>query len=180
MTGPEFLALRERLGLHVVGVVGFSGQWSEQKIAESSDLKADVDSARGAIRQALLKLEARYGEKLVVSSGATMEGVPKLIYEECAKLGITAMGVTSEKAFDYPLGKMRYLIVEGKDWGQESPTFLNTSEEILMIGGGGQAKREAIAANASKKPVTVFRGYKGSADQLLPEEVPGATFVPRG
>ena len=108
-----------------------------------------------------------------------MEGVPKLVYEACQSLGIAAMGVTSEKAADYELGKMEYLIVEGKDWGDESKTFIDTSDEILVIGGGGQAKREAIAAGSEGKPVTVFQGFGGSADQLSPTDLPGADFVAR-
>lgn len=112
--------------------------------------------------------KSTHGLKLVLSSGATNEGVPKIIDDFCEKLGIDAMGVTSAKAFDYPLGKMKYLIVQGDDWGAESSTFLATSDEILLLGGGGQAKREAIAAETEGKMVTVFQGFKGkrrSADR---------------
>lgn len=175
----DFLVLKDSAGLHVVGVTGFSGQWSEAKIAADEGLKADVTAATAALAEHLAALKSQYGDKLVLSSGATNEGVPKLIYDLGESLGIKAMGVTSAKAYDYPLGKMDYLIVMGSDWGEESPTFLNTSDEFIMLGGGGQAKREAIAASASGKAVTVFQGYKGSADQLVPEDLPTGTFIAR-
>lgn len=106
-----------------------------------------------------------------------MEGVPKIIYDVCEKEEIKAMGVACVKAFKYALGKMDYLIIEGEDWGAESPTFLKTSDEFIILGGGGQAKREAIAASAEGKTVSVFQGYGGSADQLTTADLPGAVFV---
>lgn len=175
----DFLVLKDQKGLHVVGVTGFSGQWSESKIAADEGIKGDVTAATAALAEHLSGLKEKYGDKLVLSSGATNEGVPKIIYDLCDSLGIEAMGVTSAKAYEYPLGKMAYLIVMGSDWGEESPTFLNTSDEFLMVGGGGQAKREAIAASASGKAVTVFQGFKGSADQLLPDDLPTGKFVAR-
>jgi len=74
---------------------------------------------------------------------------------------------------------MKYLIVEGQDWGAESQTFLKTSEEIVMLGGGGQAKREAIAAAQEGKSLTVFLGYGGTADQLDPSDMTGTAFIKR-
>jgi len=175
----EFKLFKEHSGLHVLGVTGFSGQWSEQKIKDDEVVRDDAKAATAAIANFLSELKAIHGDKLVVSSGATMEGVPKIIYEECEKLGITAMGVACAKAFDYALGKMKYLIIQGDAWGEESATFLGTSDELLMVGGGGQAKREAIAAASEGKPVTIFQGYKGAADQLTSVDLPDARFVAR-
>lgn len=177
ISASEFEALKEREGFRVVGVTGFSGQWSEAKIAEDPALKGTVEAATAALTEHLRQLKATYGDRLVLSSGATMEGVPKIIYDVCAKEGIAAMGVACEKAFKYALGTMKYLIIEGMEWGAESPTFLKTSDEILLLGGGGQAKREAIAAGAEGKKVSVFQGYGGSADQLTSTDIPTATFV---
>jgi hypothetical protein len=160
-------------------VTGFSGQWADSKLEGDAVLKSDSVAAAAALREKLVELKAEHGSALVISSGATNEGVPKIIYQLCEELRIKAMGVTSEKAFDYQLGTMEYLIVVGENWGDESPTFLNTSDEILMLGGGGQAKREAIAADQMGKRVTVFQGFKGSADQLNPEELPHAEFIAR-
>ncbi len=179
VSGSEFQELKELHGLHVIGVVGFSGQWSDQKIEADPSLRSDAEAGAAVLREFLTQAKQRHGSRLVVSSGATMEGVPKIIYSLCEELGIEAMGVTSAKAYDYALGKMRYLIVEGEDWGQESATFLRTSDEIIMMGGGGQAKREAIAASTEGKPVTIFQGFKGTADQLTQEDVKGATFLAR-
>ena len=175
----EFLERKSSEGLHVVGVTGFSGQWDSSKVAADPALQADVAAATVMIHQLLMRLREKFGSKLVISTGATMPGVPGLFYEACEHMGIAAMGVACEKAADYTLGKMQYLIIEGADWGSESPTFLETSDEIVMIGGGGQAKREAIAAGASGKSVTVFQGFKGTADSLTAADLPGAVFVKR-
>ena len=175
----EFLERKSAEGLHVVGVTGFSGQWDASKVAADPALQEDVARATVMIHELLLQLKQQFGDRLVISTGATMPGVPGLFYDACEHLGITAMGVACEKAADYQLGKMRYLIIEGNDWGQESPTFLETSDEIVMIGGGGQAKREAIAAAASGKIVTVFQGFKGTADLLTVTDLPNAVFVKR-
>ena len=175
----EFMALKHSAGLHVVGITGFSGQWSQERIEADQEIQADTIAARAAIAEYLAQLKSVYADKLVLSSGATMEGVPKIIYELCEKLGIAAMGVTSAKAIDYQLGKMDYLIVQGSDWGEESATFLATSDELLMVGGGGQAKREAIAASTEGKAVTILQGFKGTADQLTQDDVPNARFIMR-
>jgi hypothetical protein len=174
----QFETIKAREQLHVVGVTGFSGQWSNEKIGNDPALAKDYADAVKALEVHFTELKRIHGDKLVVSSGATMEGVPKIVYEVCERLGIAAMGVTSEKAFDYELGKMRYMIVHGRDWGEESPIFLRTSDEFIMLGGGGQAKREALAAAQIGKHVTIFQGFKGSADQLSASDLQ-ATFVPR-
>ena len=173
----DFEEVKEHQGLHVVGVAGFSGQWAPAKLAADPSLKASADAATVALREHLKKLKEEYGDKLVISSGATMEGVPKIIYEICAQEKIAAMGVACEKAFDYSLGAMKYLVIEGQNWGDESPSFLKTSDEFVLLGGGGQAKREAIAASLEGKKIAVFKGYGGSADQLTSADVPTATFV---
>lgn len=173
----DFEVLKERQGLHVVGVAGFSGQWAPAKLEADPTLKAAADAATTALREYLKRLKGEHGDKLVISSGATMEGVPKIIYDICAQEGITAMGVACEKAFNYPLGTMKYLVIEGQNWGDESPSFLKTSDELVLLGGGGQAKREAIAASQEGKKIAVFQGYGGSADQLTTADVPTATFV---
>jgi len=173
----DFEVLKEQQRLHVVGVAGFSGQWSPAKLEADPALKAAAGAATEALREHLKKLKDEHGDNLIVSSGATMEGVPKIIYDICAEEGIAAMGVACEKAFNYPLGTMKYLVIEGQNWGDESPSFLKTSDEFVLLGGGGQAKREAIAASQEGKQIAVFRGYGGSADQLTAADVPTATFV---
>jgi hypothetical protein len=172
ITPSEFLVRKERAGLHVVGIVGFSGQWSEEKLSQDPELRERVRFAEAELEGILLGLRERHGDKLVISSSATLEGVPKLAYELCADLGITAMGVACSRAADYKLGEMRYLIVEGSNWGDKSPTFLKTFDELIMLGGGNQAKREAITAANEGKPVLVIQGFGGTADDLRGNIVP--------
>ena len=116
----------------------------------------------------------------MISSGATNEGVPRIADEAADKLGIRALGVTSEKAADFPLAKMNDIIVSGKDWGAESAIFLRTSDEVFVLGGGGQAEREALAAATEfGKSVSVFEGYGGAADKVAARQDPLIRVVTR-
>ncbi len=178
LTAGEFATVKAAEGLYVVGITGFSGQWDDAKVAADPGLKAQYDRATETFRAKFTELLEEHGPNLVISSGATDLGVPKIAYAVAAELGIRALGVTSAKAVDYKLGQMDWLVVEGADWGAESPIFLETSDEVIVLGGGGQAKKEALAAsNDHKKPVTVYQGFGGKADELTQEEMSSATFV---
>lgn len=175
----DFQKIKSRDGLYVVGVAGFSGQWDEGKIDADPDIKASVEAAASALEAHILKLKEKHGEKLIVSSGGTAIGVPKIIYDICAKEGVAAMGIACDKAADYELGRMKYLIIEGQDWGAESPVFIGTADEIIVLGGGGQAKREAIAADAEGKKISIYKGYGGAGDQLAQADLKHAEYFDR-
>ncbi|MBK7858497.1 MAG: hypothetical protein IPJ65_07710 [Archangiaceae bacterium] len=150
-----FATQKAAQNLHVVGVTGFSGQWSQAAIDADPELAKTVSEAKQALRTQLLALKKEHGDKLVLSSGATMEGVPKLLYDVAHELGIKTMGVTAEAAGKYELAKMNYLIVGGEKFGAESPIFLRTSDEFILLGGGGQARKEGLAgAGLSPRPGT--------------------------
>lgn len=178
VSSEEFEGLKAAQGLHVVGVAGYSGQWAPAKLAADPNLKVLADAAVSALSEQLKALKSKYGEKLIISSGATMEGVPKIIYDLCVEQGVPAIGVACAKAFKYPLATMKYLVVEGQEWGEESASFISLADELVVLGGGGQAKREMIAAGQQGKDVTVFQGFGGAADQLSAAELPKATFKP--
>lgn len=105
LSAQDFEILKEQDSLYVVGVIGFSGQWGQGKIEADPQIKANVEAATKVLEEKLIDLRKVHGDSLIISSGATMEGVPKIIYVLCEKHGITSMGVACEKAFDYPLGK---------------------------------------------------------------------------
>jgi len=44
----------------------------------------------------------------------------------------------------------------GQAWGDESPTFLNSIDVLVRVGGGKQALRETAAMKASGQPVIEY------------------------
>ncbi|HEU5098899.1 MAG TPA: hypothetical protein VFU22_07770, partial [Roseiflexaceae bacterium] len=123
--------------------------------------------------------QRRYGDRLVVASGATNEGVLRLAYEVCAFLSITAMGIAPDQALDFPLGQMQYVLPFGRAFGDESPVFVRTIDELLVLGGGPQSRREVFAAAEAGQPMTIIQGFGGIADQLSCADLPAARFVRR-
>jgi hypothetical protein len=180
LTEVEFEKVKAEHGFYVVGVAGFSGQWSTEKLATDPNVAELVLEANRALRSSLQELKLKHDDRLIVSSGATDEGAPKLAYELCTELSILAMGVTSNRAAAYPLATMNYLIVSGEDWGDESPAFVRTLDELVVLGGGAQTRREAmLAAKEYGKRVTILRGFGGSSDKLTFSDIPGGRFTER-
>ena len=160
----------------VLGVLGYAGRW-ERTGLRGTALHAFVAAARAALRDQLLVLQAQHGPQLAMASGATNRGVLELAYELCAELGITALGVAPEQVLNYPLAPMDYLLPVGRRFGDESATFVRISDALLLLGGGGQSRREIRMGAAAGKPLTIVQGFGGAADQFIAAELPAARFV---
>ena len=63
------------------------------------------------------------------------------------------MGVACEKAEEYDCFQVNLKIIEGKDWGEESATFLENIDVLVRIGGGKQSLDETEKAKKKKMPV---------------------------
>lgn len=178
VTEAWFAYLKHRSRLRVVGIVGFARPWLDLGL-HGAVLARTIADAWAAIRHELAERQRRYGERLVVASGATNEGVLRLAYEVCAFLNITAMGIAPDQALDFPLGKMHYMLPFGRSFGDESQVFVRTVDELLVLGGGPQSQREVFAAAEANQPITIIQGFGGIADQLTPAVMPTARFVRR-
>lgn len=177
LTLTEFLSLKSEKMLHIVGVVGFTRSW--QKIGgKNQDANQLMAAARQVIQTELTLRQQRYEPRLVMCSGATDAGVLQLAYQEAAKLGITAMGVTPDRTLQYNVGEMSYLIPFGHEFGDESEAFLQVIDELILMGGGPQSRTETLAAIKLGKPVTIIQGFGGAADEFSPAMLPSARFVP--
>ena len=174
----RFACMKHRARLRVVGIVGFARPWLQLGL-HGQTLAQTVADARASICYELADRQRRYGERLVVASGATNEGVLRLAYEVCAFLNITAMGIAPDQALDFPLGEMQYVLPFGRAFGDESPVFVRTIDELLVLGGGPQSRREVFAAAEAGQPMTIIQGFGGIADQLTPTGLPAARFVRR-
>lgn len=174
--GATWRALKESQGLYVLGVMGYAGDW-ERSGLEGPDKDRLVRDAAAVLRRALSRANERYGRRLAVASGAADEGVLELAYGLCAELGIRAVGIAPRSVFEHPIARLDHLVVEGTCFGEESRLFVETSDELLLIGGGPQCDSEARLAAELGKPLVVARGFGGCADDLTAEDVPGAIFV---
>ncbi len=126
-----------------VGVIGYSTQ--------DFDKEAAIDYLQGAFKT----INAIY-PKIVLVSGLTNLGIPALAYAEAKKLGWQTIGIACEKANDYELFPVDEKIIIGKEWGDESQTFLNSIDILIRIGGGQQSLREAAEFKKSNRPIIEF------------------------
>jgi hypothetical protein len=72
VTAAQFLIRKEREHRHVVGIVGFTEEWSEEKLASNHILKEQNRFARGELEGIIRDLQAQHGEKLLISTEALM------------------------------------------------------------------------------------------------------------
>ena len=125
-----------------IGVVGYS------------DKKFDTDIAKALLVIALDIVEKDHeDDEYMLVSGLTDLGIPGLAYEMASKRGYKTMGVACEKAKDYDCYDVDEEIIEGKEWGDESKTFLSKLDVLIRIGGGDQSMEEVATAKGMKIPV---------------------------
>jgi hypothetical protein len=160
---------RERASF-VAGFVGYSGSFRRNP-APNAEARA-----RSALATVLTALQAAH-PALIVASGATDLGVPALVYAECARLNIEAIGITADAALNHPLAPMQAVIPVGRRFGDESNVFVELCDAFWILGGGAQSAAEMRLARDWGKPITALQGLGGAADALLPEEWPQTRFV---
>ena len=82
--------------------------------------------------------------EVTMVAGVTNVGVLKLAYIEAKRRGWRTAGVGCKKAYDFewfPTDEEPIII--GENWGDESPTFLNSIDALVRIGIGEQSLDEA-------------------------------------
>ena len=104
------------------------------------------------MKTAFDQLPASDGE-LIVVSGLTALGIPKLVYEEAVQRGLRTIGIACQKAHDNPCFDVDEFIIYGNEWGDESEFFLGYIDALVRIGGGKQSHRECDAAKTRGMPV---------------------------
>jgi len=114
-----------------IGVVGYSAQ------------KFDQNEAAKKICDAYDIIDEKYAdsEKAVVS-GLTDLGIPGLAYREAVKRNWRTVGIACSEAENYDCFPVDETKIVGSNWGDESPTFLDTIDVLVRIGGGNQSMRE--------------------------------------
>ncbi|MFH1400003.1 MAG: hypothetical protein ABIH41_00645 [Nanoarchaeota archaeon] len=97
--------------------------------------KYDKRMALKYLENAFDKVEVDFsGREIVIVSGATNVGVLAQAYQLATDRGYKTGGVTSEKAAEFELFPMTEKpIIVGKDWGAESPIFINGIDAIKDV-----------------------------------------------
>jgi hypothetical protein len=126
-----------------IGVVGYSQQkFDEQKAIETMRLVL--------IPQTSIHLD------ITIVSGLTNLGVPAIAYNLAKELNLKTMGVACAKASEYECFPCDRVHIVGKNWGDESETFLASIDKLIRIGGGKQSHAEAARAKELGIPVGEF------------------------
>lgn len=128
-----------------IGVVGFS---SNQFNHKEASLK---------LKELLDHIVRNHGkEGLVLVSGYTNSGVPKIAYRWAVELRMETVGFSAKQALTvdcglYPVDKV---ILVGEKFGEESQSFVEYIDILIRIGGGKQSRHE----------VELFKEHNGLVD----------------
>lgn len=103
----------------------------------------DEDEAKRMVRDAFDKVVEFFGDhEIVVVSGLTNVGVLKIAYEEAVRRGWRTAGIACERAQEHELFPVDEKVIVGENWGDESPTFVDSIQAMVRIGVGKQSLRE--------------------------------------
>lgn len=127
-----------------VGVVGYSAR------------KFDKKKGLGFLREAFDEIERKYGKNIMIVSGLTDLGVPALAYREAVKRGWKTSGIACAKAEKYDTFDVDEKIIVGKEWGDESQTFIDSIDLMIRIGGGKQSHKETKIAASQGLPTREY------------------------
>lgn len=132
-----------------VGIVGFSNESKYEKIKGECATIAAFD-----------KIYQLYSDKeIVIVSGLTNMGIPKLAYLEAVKRGWKTVGIAPKEAENYDLFPVNEKIIAGIKFGDESKVFIDYIDIIIKIGGGEQSKKEVSMALEQDIPILNMDSY---------------------
>lgn len=123
-------------------------------IGYSDESKFDIDEGKDAVKNAFSFLRNKFGSlhDIVVVSGGTDMGIPKLVYEFADENSLKTIAVIPKEAFQYQMFPCDEFIVEGENFGDESEALIEEIDFLVKIGGGKQSQKELEIAINSKIP----------------------------
>lgn len=134
-------------------------------IGYSYDNKFDYNRAKKIIEDIFYVIGNKYCTqdnleiKLNIVSGATNQGIPRLVYEEARKYNaqygewFTIVGIMPFEGYNYELYHCDEIYVFGDKFGDESRSFINGIDVLYKIGGGEQSDKELKMAKEKKMQV---------------------------
>jgi hypothetical protein len=132
-----------------VGVVGYS-----------DESEFEIDSAREILEKIIDQIEEEFihtglFSDLVIVSGLTNMGIPKLAYEIAQDRGYKTIGIAPNEAEDHDLFPVDEIIWSGESFGDESREFIDFIDLLVKVGGGDQSEKEVEMAEQDDVPVYV-------------------------
>lgn len=126
-----------------IGVIGYSAAYFDR--AEATKL----------LKKILSKALRRNKEKASVAivSGLTNMGIPAIAYNLAKEKNYYTIGYACEKANEFTLFPVDKKYIIGKNWGDESESFLDNIDVLIAIGGGDQTKEELKKAEEKQIPI---------------------------
>lgn len=113
------------------------------------DQKFDEEEARELLEDALEDIEKEYldsGEydDIIVVSGLTNYGMPKVAYQVADYKGYGTMGIAPQEVNDtgYELYPVDEIIYSGESFGDEIERYIETIDVFVRVGGGAQTQME--------------------------------------
>lgn len=164
-TAEAVSAVREMFDPNDFLIVGITGYSSKQPI--------DWNAAKEVMKEQLIHLVQKSSRKVIISSGATNTGVPAMAYDVAHELGIRTIGIACKKPLNQSdlklTSSLSTVFFFGDNWGSESKIFLETSEYMIGLGGGKQARVEIEKAIEMGSKVILIAGFKGAVDDIIAE-----------
>jgi hypothetical protein len=137
-----------------VGVVGFS---DESYIDKDHGDKTVTAYLEQGIKD--LGLET---DNIIIVSGLTNLGVPRIAYQYATKNGIKTVGYSAMEAKEYDCYPVDEEIIVGDRFGSESKSFLNYIDCLIKIGGGPQSISEYSSFKKPKVEYSLDKGTYGA------------------
>ena len=132
-----------------IGVIGFS---DETKYKSSAGKKAVKDSFDN--------LQLLFPKKnIVIVSGLSNVGIPKLAYEEAVSRKWKTVGIAPKEVENYELFAVDEKIIVGDKFGDESKKFIDYIDILVKIGGGKQSEKECDMATEGNIPIMKMDNY---------------------
>lgn len=142
----------EKQNNYFVGLAGYCvGIFDVEKAKKIiSDMFDDIEN--------MLMTENGFRKIPVLVSGLTNTGILKLGYEEADRRKWKTIGIAPEELFDgkTPLFDVTERIIVGKNFGDESETFIEKIDIFIGIGNGKQTLKESEMAKEKQIPVYIF------------------------
>ena len=131
-----------------IGIVGYSSG------------EFDKTRARSMIEMGITTVETRAGKMASeIVSGLTDVGIPAIAYRIAFEQDIQTIGIACFKAYEYDCYPVDDSIIVGREWGDESQTFIDYVDALVRVGGGEQSMEE-VKKFKKQKPSAIVVEYE--------------------
>jgi hypothetical protein len=146
----------------------------------------DYKLVRQKLREILVPLTAKHGDRLLVVSGATEQGIG-VVYEVAKELGLPTLGIVSECARPEQISSfcdsVFYVSDPDGTWEVKSSKgdsyFVEAARhgQMFYLGGGEVAVHEILEARAKRIMVTVLSDFLPDSSKVEAERKKNPNFV---